>query len=124
MRSRGTCSPRSTTSANGTTGRPGAVFKWAGNDKIGQGSMTLVESKPGELVRVNVEFVKPFEGKSTSEFTFRPQGDRTQVTWTSSGPMTFLSKAMCLIMNMEKVLGPDMEKGLVQMKAAAEGRRS
>lgn len=103
---------------------PGAVFKWAGNDKIGQGSMTLVESKPGELVRVNVEFVKPFEGKSTSEFTFRPQGDRTQVTWTSSGPMTFLSKAMCLIMNMEKVLGPDMEKGLVQMKAAAEGRRS
>ena len=55
---------------------------------------------------------------------FRPQGDRTQVTWTSYGPMTFLSKAMCLIMNMEKVLGPDMEKGLVQMKAVAEGRRT
>jgi hypothetical protein len=31
---------------------------------------------------------------------------------------------MCLIRNMEKVLGPDMEKGLVQMKAVAEGRRS
>ena len=102
----------------------GAVFKWAGNHKIGQGTMTLVASKPGEFVRVDVEFVKPFEGKSTSEFTFRPQGVRTQVTWTSYGPMTFLSKAMCLIMNMEKVLGPDMEKGLVQMKAVAEGRRT
>ena len=55
---------------------------WTGNDKVGQGSMTLVESKSGEFVRINVEFVKPFEGKSTSEFTFRPQGDRTQVTWT------------------------------------------
>jgi hypothetical protein len=103
---------------------PGAIFKWAGNDKIGQGTMTLVENKPGEFVRVDVEFVKPFEGKNASEFTFRPQGDRTLVTWTSTGPMTFMTKAMCLIWNMEKVLGPDMEKGLVQMKALAEGRRS
>lgn len=103
---------------------PGAIFKWAGDDRIGQGTMTLVESKPGEFVRVDVEFAKPFEGKNTSEFTFRPQGDRTQVTWTSTGPMTFMSKALCLIRNMEKVLGPDMEKGLVQMKAVAEGRRS
>ena len=46
------------------------------------------------------------------------------MTWTSYGPMTYLSKAMCLIMSMEKMLGPDMEKGLVQMKAVAEGRKS
>jgi hypothetical protein len=103
---------------------PGAIFKWAGNDKIGQGTMTLVENKPGEFVRIDVEFVKPFEGKNTSEFTFRRQGDRTLVTWTSTGPMTFMTKAMCLIRNMETVLGPDMENGLVQMKAVAEGRRS
>jgi uncharacterized protein YndB with AHSA1/START domain len=116
--------PDATVAFEGPRAGQGAVFKWAGNDKIGQGTMTLVASKPGEFVRVDVEFVKPFEGKSTSEFTFRPQGDRTQVTWTSYGPMTFLSKAMCLIMNMEKMLGPDMEKGLVQMKAVAEGRKT
>ena len=116
--------PDATVAFEGSRAGPGAVFKWAGNAKVGQGTMTLVESKPGEFVRVDVEFVKPFEGRSTSEFTFRPQGDRTQVTWTSYGPMTFLSKAMCLVMNMEKVLGPDMEKGLVQMKAVAEGRKS
>jgi hypothetical protein len=116
--------PDATVAFEGPRAGPGAVFKWAGNAKIGQGTMTLVANKPGEFVRVDVEFVKPFEGRSTSEFTFRPQGDRTQVTWTSQGPMTFLSKAMCLIMNMEKVLGPDMEKGLVQMKNVAEGRKS
>src|ERR1700759_2938478 len=116
--------PDATVAFEGPRAGPGAIFKWAGNDKVGQGTMTLVENKPGEFVRVDVEFVKPFEGRSTSEFTFRPQGDRTQVTWTSYGPMTFLSKAMCLIRNMEKVLGPDMEKGLVQMKSLAEGRRS
>jgi hypothetical protein len=116
--------PDATVAFEGPRAGQGAMFKWAGNDKVGQGTMTLVTSKPGEFVRVDVEFVKPFEGKSTSEFTFRPQGDRTQVTWTSYGPMTYLSKAMCLIMNMEKVLGPDMEKGLVQMKAVAEGRKT
>ena len=115
--------PDATVAFDGPRAGQGAVFRWSGNDKIGQGTMTLVTSKPGEFVRVDVEFVKPFEGKSTSEFTFRPQGDRTQVTWTSHGPMNFLSKAMCLIMNMEKMLGPDMEKGLVQMKAVAEGRK-
>jgi len=114
--------PDATVAFEGPRAGQGAVFKWAGNHKIGQGTMTLVASKPGEFVRVDVEFVKPFEGKSTSEFTFRPQGDRTQVTWASYGPMTYLTKAMCLIMNMEKVLGPDMEKGLVRMKAVAEGR--
>jgi len=115
--------PDATVAFEGPRAGQGAVFKWAGNDKVGQGTMTLVTSKPGEFVRIDVEFVKPFEGKSTSEFTFRPQGDRTQVVWASYGPMTYLTKAMCLIRNMDKVLGPDMEKGLVQMKAVAEGRR-
>ena len=114
--------PDATVAFEGPRAGQGAVFKWAGNDKIGQGTMTLVANKPGEFVRIDVEIVKPFEGKSTSEFTFRPQGERTQVTWASYGPMDYLSKAMCLIMSMEKVLGPDMEKGLVRMKAVAEGR--
>jgi hypothetical protein len=31
---------------------------------------------------------------------------------------------MCLVMNMEKMLGPDMEKGLEQMKTLAESGRT
>ena len=100
------------------------MFKWSGNDKVGEGKMTLVESKPGELIRIEVEFVKPFEGSSTSEFIFRPQDNGTEVVWASYGPMNFISKAMCLVMNMEKMLGPDMEKGLAQMKMLAESERT
>jgi hypothetical protein len=116
--------PNSKVAFEGPQVGQGAVFKWRGNDKVGEGKMTLVESKPAALVRIEVEFVKPFEGSSTSEFTFRPQGGGTEVVWVSYGPMNFISKAMCLIMNMEKMLGPDMEKGLVQMKAVAEDQRS
>ena len=98
----------------------GAVFTWSGNDDVGEGRMTLAESRPNELVRIDVAFVKPFEGGNVSEFAFKPDGPQTAVTWTMSGRNGFIGKAMCLFVDMEKMLGGDMEKGLAQMKAVAE----
>ena len=43
--------------------------------------MRLTESRPNELVKARVDMVKPFAGSSTSEFTFKPAGDGTAVTW-------------------------------------------
>jgi hypothetical protein len=83
--------------------------------------MTVAESRPGELVALNVDFTKPFEGRSTSEFAFKPEGSGTAVTWTMGGHHDFIGKAMCLIMNGQKMMGGEMEKGLANLKAVAEG---
>jgi uncharacterized protein YndB with AHSA1/START domain len=101
----------------------GAVFKWAGNSEVGEGTMTVTESQPGELVRINLEFVKPMPGTSTAEFTFKPQGDQTAVTWSMYGQNNFLSRAICLVMNQDKLVGGYFEKGLASLKAVAEGTR-
>jgi carbon monoxide dehydrogenase subunit G len=101
----------------------GTAMTWAGNDEVGEGKMTLVESRPSELVKIKVDFVKPFEGSSTSQFAFKPNGDRTQVTWTMNAQQNFLEKALCLIMNGKKMIGADMEKGLSQLKSTAESLR-
>lgn len=98
----------------------GAVMNWAGNDKVGEGKLTIVESRPNELVKVKVDFVEPFEGTNTSEFQFKPEGDQTAVTWIMSGEHNFIGKALCLVMNGEKMMGDDIEKGLAQMKSAAK----
>jgi hypothetical protein len=98
----------------------GAIMNWAGNDKVGEGKLTIVESRPSDLVKVRADFFKPFEGTSTSQFDFKPEGDRTAVTWTMSGENNFIGKAFCLVMNGRKLMGDDMEKGLAQMKSAAE----
>lgn len=98
----------------------GAVMNWAGNDKVGEGKLTIVESRPNELVKVKVDFVEPFEGTNTSEFQFKPEGDQTAVTWIMSGEHNFIGKAFCLVMNGEKMMGDDIEKGLAQMKSAAK----
>jgi carbon monoxide dehydrogenase subunit G len=98
----------------------GAAMSWAGNDKVGEGKMTVVESKPNDAVRLKVDFVKLFEGTSNSDFTFKPEGDGTAVTWTMSAHHNFIEKAFCLVMNGKKMIGDDLEKGLAQMKALAE----
>jgi uncharacterized protein YndB with AHSA1/START domain len=98
----------------------GAVFAWSGNDKVGEGRMTLLESRSPELVRIRLEFVKPYEGTSTAEFTFKPQGEQTLVTWSMTGQNNFIGKAMCLFNDMDKMVGGEFEKGLAQMKTVAE----
>ena len=100
----------------------GAVFTWAGNDKVGAGTMTITESKPNERVSTRTDFVKPFKGTSQSEFIFSERGGQTNVIWTLSGTHSFIGKAMCMITSMEQMLGPDFEKGLAQLRDVVEGK--
>jgi hypothetical protein len=117
--------PDAKISFEGPESGQGAAMSWAGNDKVGEGKMTVVESQPDDAIKLKVDFVKPFEGTSTSEFAFKPEGDKTQVTWAMLGHNdSFLAKAFCLVMNGKKMIGDDMEKGLDQLKSVAETGKS
>jgi uncharacterized protein YndB with AHSA1/START domain len=98
----------------------GAIYTWAGNSQVGSGRMTLTESRPSDLIKINMEFLKPFAATSTAEFTFRPEGDRTVVTWTMAGSNNFVAKALHLFMNMDKMIGGQFDKGLADMKTVLE----
>jgi hypothetical protein len=82
--------------------------------------MTLTESRPNELIRIQLDFVRPFKSTCTTEFHFKPEGDQTAVTWSMFGENDFVGKAFGLVMSMDKCVGGDFEKGLAQMKAVAE----
>jgi len=98
----------------------GAAFAWAGNNQVGEGRMTITESRPYELIRFRLDFVKPFAVTNTAEFTFTPRGVQTAVTWSMSGRQNFMAKAFCMFMSMDKMVGGEFEKGLAQMKSVAE----
>lgn len=98
----------------------GAAYRWSGNDKAGEGTATIVDSRPGELVRIRLDFVKPFAGTAFAEFTFKPEGGRTVVTWALMGQNGFLAKAVCLFVDMDKTVGRDFEQGLAALKTVAE----
>ena len=104
----------------GASAGPGAIYTWSGNKDVGEGRMTLTESRANELVRIKLEFLKPFPAINTTEFSFKPEGTQTAVVWSMTGTNNFMAKAFCMFMNMDKMVGGDFEKGLVQLKTVAE----
>lgn len=112
--------PAAKTTFEGPSAGTGAIFRWAGNKEVGEGSMTITESRPPDLIRIKLEFLKPFAAINTTEFTFTPEGDQTAVTWSMAGKNNFIAKAVCLFMNMDKMVGGQFEKGLVNMKSVVE----
>ncbi|MBK8814775.1 MAG: SRPBCC family protein [Methylococcaceae bacterium] len=98
----------------------GAKMSWAGNSKVGVGSMTNMESRPDEYIRFKLEFQKPMQATNSSEFTFAPEGDKTTITWTMIGTNNFMGKVMGMIMNCDKMVGGQFEKGLADLKAIIE----
>ncbi|HXA94928.1 MAG TPA: SRPBCC family protein, partial [Candidatus Dormibacteraeota bacterium] len=62
----------------------------------------------------------PFAATNRAEFTFRPEGNQTVVTWSMAGRNNFMAKAVGLVMNMDRMIGREFEKGLARMKAVAE----
>jgi hypothetical protein len=100
----------------------GAVYAWQGNKDVGEGRMTITDSRPGELVRIKLEFFEPFAAVNTAEFSFKPAGDSTAVTWSMTGQNNFLSKAICLFVNMDSMVGGMFEQGLARMKTVVESK--
>jgi uncharacterized protein YndB with AHSA1/START domain len=98
----------------------GASYAWSGNRQAGEGRATIVESRPGELVRIRLDFVRPFAGTNMAAFSFVPAPGGTTVTWSLSGRGGFLFKAMGLVMDCEKMCGAQFEQGLAALRAAVE----
>ena len=63
----------------------GASYAWVGNKDVGEGKMSITESKANELVRLKLEFIKPFASTAVTDFTFKPEGNQTSVTWSMTG---------------------------------------
>jgi uncharacterized protein YndB with AHSA1/START domain len=104
----------------GAAAGKGAMFAWDGNKKVGAGRMTVTDSQRPELIRINLEFLRPFKASNTTEFTFNPAGKGTTVTWNMSGKNNFMSKAFGLFVNCDNLVGKDFEKGLASLKAIVE----
>ena len=106
-------------SYGGAESGKGATYDWKGK-KAGTGRMEIIEAKPSSKILIKLDFMKPFEAHNTAEFTFTPQGDGTRVDWAMFGPNIFMAKLMSTVINTDKIVGKDFEKGLAALKAAAE----
>jgi hypothetical protein len=107
-------------SFSGATAGKGAIYEWEGNKDVGKGRMEITDAGTPEKTVVKLDFLKPFESHNTTVFTLVPQGGATQVSWDMAGPMPFMSKVVSVFMSMDALIGKDFEKGLANLKVAAE----
>lgn len=109
--------PNAKNSFDGPASGVGAKFAWAGNSEVGEGAMTITEATPSERVVMKLDFIKPFAATNTTEFTLKPEGSGTAVTWAMSGKNNFMAKAAGLFMNVERMVGTQFEKGFENLNA-------
>lgn len=112
--------PNLTRSYSGADHGVGARYAWEGNRKAGAGSMEITAATP-ESLSIELAFLKPWRATNQVVFTFAPEGAGTHVTWTMAGAHVGLAKLFARFINVEKLIGPDFEKGLARLKELAEG---
>lgn len=112
--------PNAKNTFEGPADGTGSKMSWDGNKDMGAGAMTITESRPSERVDFLLEFKRPFEATNTADFTFKPEGSNTVVTWGMAGKNNFVFKAVSLFMSSDKMCGPAFEKGLADLKTIAE----
>jgi hypothetical protein len=97
-----------------------ASMAWSGDRNVGQGRMTIIESRPNDRIRLRLDFVKPFASTAHAEFGFVPEDGHTVVTWSMWGENSLMAKAMALVMDMDAMIGGQFEKGLADLKGRIE----
>jgi carbon monoxide dehydrogenase subunit G len=105
---------------NGPQSGLGANYAWTSTGKSGQGRMEITESSAPSVVRMRLEFVKPFSATNTAEFSLEPAGAVTTVTWSMTGRNSYMHRLMGTIMNFDKMVGGEFLKGLANLQALVE----
>jgi uncharacterized protein YndB with AHSA1/START domain len=102
----------------------GAVYAWDGNRNVGAGRMEILAATAPSTIVITLDFIKPFEGHNTAEFTMLPQGSATgvgtNVIWAMHGPAPVMHRVMQVFMNMDRMIGKDFEAGLANLRKIAE----
>jgi hypothetical protein len=98
----------------------GAIYMWQGNNEVGEGKMEIVDARTPSLVRIKLEFVKPFKAQNEVDFTLEQKGAGTEVVWSMRGHVPYFARLAHLVMDMDAMVGKDFEQGLADLKARAE----
>lgn len=114
--------PDAKTTFEGPIEGVGAKMSWEGK-KTGKGTMTILQSRPNELVQFRLEFIRPMKALNTVDFTLAPEAGQTRVTWTMVGPNSFMGKIMGLFMNCEKMCGDQFNDGFKNLTELIETKK-
>jgi uncharacterized membrane protein len=110
------------TSFSGTDGTPGFISAWdSEKGDVGKGEQEIKKITEGERIETEIRFIKPFPSTAPSYMiTEEIAPGQTKVRWGFSGRMPYPMNFMRVFMNMEKMIGDDLQTGLNNLKTIVE----
>ena len=102
----------------GDDGMPGFIYAWDSEMKqAGKGEQEILSIVPNQELRYQVRFIKPFASITSCCITTNTLTENeTKVTWSFAGKMPYPMNIALLFMNMENMLGNDMDVSLNKLK--------
>jgi len=108
---------------DGEDGKVGAIYNWEGDENVGVGEQELTALKENESVEMKIRFMTPYEVENDAWFNIvKGEESSLNVSWGIAGSMGFPMDIMMMvgIMDMDAQVGPDFEKGLINLKSICE----
>lgn len=117
-----TMDPNMKKTYRGTDGTVGFVSAWESKvDSVGVGEQEIKKIKEGERVDFELRFIEPFEATEPAFMTTEAVSEnQTKVRWGFSGHMNYPMNIMMLFMDFEKMIGDDLQTGLINLKTELE----
>lgn len=109
-------------SFTGVDGTVGFVSRWESEHKdVGMGEQEIMKIEEGKRIDYELRFIKPWESTSPAYFLMETtSADKTKVTWAFEGHMDYPMNLMLLFLDMEEMLGNDLQTGLDNLKGILE----
>jgi effector-binding domain-containing protein len=99
----------------GTDGAVGSMISWSGNKDVGKGSQTISLLEPNTHVESTLKFMEPMENEATSYTYLSDTTGGTLVKWGIRGENGFIGRIFASVMNFDKMMAPDFERGLAKL---------
>lgn len=117
-----TMDPNMKKTFTGTDGTVGFVSAWeSDNDEVGKGEQEIMKIDEGNRIDFELRFIEPFEATDNAYMITKAIAPTiTKVKWGFSGSMDYPMNIMLLFMDMEGILGADLQKGLENLKKELE----
>ncbi len=100
----------------------GSFMSWAGNEEVGSGKQTIIESKPNEMVKAELYFDGRGDDPSWATYQLKDMGDKTELSWIFDVDFNGDILGRYFGMMMDGKLGPQYETGLKNLKTLVESQ--
>jgi hypothetical protein len=114
--------PGMKTEFRGTDGTVGFVSAWdSDNKKAGRGEQEITGINEGKRIDYEIRFYEPMKSTDNAFMSFESVNDSvTNVKWGFYGKLKYPMNLSLLFMDMDAMLGKDLEGGLSNLKAILE----